>query len=105
MKAAADAPGQALSMDFRRGDIQLVSNHLIMHSRMAFEDDTAEGGARRHLLRLWLSYDEPGWGAAGWLEGLQASVSAFSGLAEIVSSLALGKLWALGKGYTGMAIT
>ncbi len=44
-------PGVALSMDLRRGDLQLLNNHVIAHGRAAFED----GPTPRHLLRLWLS--------------------------------------------------
>jgi hypothetical protein len=47
-------PGMALYMDFRPGDIQWVSNDLIMHSRTEFWDHP-EPQRRRHLLRLWLS--------------------------------------------------
>lgn len=47
-------PGMYLDMDLQPGDIQLLSNHTILHARTAYEDfdDPAE---RRHLLRLWLS--------------------------------------------------
>ncbi len=41
-------------MDFNVGDIQILNNYSILHSRSAFEDD-AKGG--RHLLRLWLNLD------------------------------------------------
>jgi hypothetical protein len=43
-----------LDMDFRPGDMQFVHNHVILHSRTAYEDwdDPAQ---KRHLLRLWLS--------------------------------------------------
>lgn len=50
-----DEPGCALEMDLRPGDIQLLSNHVIVHSRSAFED----GDQPRHLLRLWLSLPHP----------------------------------------------
>ena len=43
-----------LAMDFRPGDIQLLSNAKILHSREAFEDHP-EPDRRRHLLRLWLT--------------------------------------------------
>ena len=43
-----------LDMQFAPGDIQLVSNHLILHARTAYEDH-AEPARKRHLLRLWLS--------------------------------------------------
>ncbi len=39
------------SMD--RGDIQLISNTFVLHSRTAFEDHP-DPARRRHLLRLWL---------------------------------------------------
>ncbi len=41
-------------MQFAPGDIQLVSNHLILHARTAYEDH-ADRARKRHLLRLWLS--------------------------------------------------
>jgi hypothetical protein len=41
-------------MDFRPGDVQLLNNAKILHSREAYEDDDALD-RRRHLLRLWLS--------------------------------------------------
>ncbi len=39
---------------FQPGDLQLVNNHLLFHSRTAFED-YPEPDRRRHLLRLWLA--------------------------------------------------
>ncbi len=50
---AAD-PSIHLDMTFAPGDIQLVCNHSIMHSRTAYED-FPEPEKRRHLLRLWLA--------------------------------------------------
>jgi hypothetical protein len=44
----------ALSMDFEPGDVQLLSNHTILHARTAYEDHV-EPERKRHLLRLWLS--------------------------------------------------
>ena len=41
-------------MTFERGDIQLLSNHLVLHSRNAFED-FEEPERRRTLLRLWMN--------------------------------------------------
>lgn len=52
---AAD-PALYLEMDLAAGDIQLVSNHTILHARTAYEDDDAAHGSR-HLLRLWLSFE------------------------------------------------
>ena len=50
---AAD-PAFHLDMSFEPGDIQLLNNHWILHSRTAYEDH-AEPEKRRHLLRLWLA--------------------------------------------------
>lgn len=47
-----------LDMDLEPGDIQLISNHTILHARTAFED-WPEPEKRRHLLRLWVSIPEP----------------------------------------------
>ena len=41
-------------MRFAPGDIQLLNNHVIYHSRTAFKDD-AGTGQDRMLMRLWLS--------------------------------------------------
>jgi len=56
LDALAADPRFHLDMDFRPGDIQLLSNHHIFHSRTTYEDwpDIAR---RRHLLRLWLACD------------------------------------------------
>ncbi len=47
-------PELNLSMDLRPGDIQLLHNHQLLHSRADFED-WDEPERWRHLLRLWLS--------------------------------------------------
>lgn len=44
----------ALDMAFEPGDIQLLNNHLIYHSRTQFED-FPEKDKKRLLLRLWLA--------------------------------------------------
>lgn len=43
-----------MQMEFRRGDMQFLHNHQILHSRTDFED-WPEPERRRHLLRLWLA--------------------------------------------------
>jgi hypothetical protein len=43
-----------LGMTLRRGDMQFVHNHSLLHDRAGFED-WPEPARRRHLLRLWLS--------------------------------------------------
>lgn len=40
--------------DFRRGDIQFLHNHVIVHGRTLYED-WPEVERKRHLLRLWLA--------------------------------------------------
>ncbi len=50
----AAEPGRYLDMDLAPGDIQWLSNHVVIHSRTEYEDDP-EPEKKRHLLRLWLS--------------------------------------------------
>jgi hypothetical protein len=50
----AGSPELRLDMQFQPGDIQLISNHSVVHARTAYTEDP---GSQRHLLRLWLSLD------------------------------------------------
>jgi len=50
----ANHPEVRLDMQFEPGDVQLVSNHTVVHARTAYEDPPGPGRGR-HLLRLWLS--------------------------------------------------
>jgi hypothetical protein len=50
----AGSPELRLDMQFQPGDIQLISNHSVVHARTAYTDTP---GSERHLLRLWLSLD------------------------------------------------
>jgi hypothetical protein len=50
----AQSPELRLDMQFEVGDVQLLSNHVVVHARTAYEDMPGEP---RHLLRLWLSLD------------------------------------------------
>ena len=54
LEATANAPSFYVEMDFRPGDIQLLNNAQILHSREAYEDHE-DPTLRRHLLRLWLA--------------------------------------------------
>jgi hypothetical protein len=57
VKAVAEIaarPGIRYDMTFERGDIQLLNNHVVLHSREAFED-YPEPERRRDLLRLWVN--------------------------------------------------
>lgn len=53
----AGSPDLYLDMQFEPGDIQLISNHFVLHGRTAYED-YPDPERRRHLLRLWLSLTE-----------------------------------------------
>ena len=53
-EAIAGMPELYLDMQFEPGDIQLISNHVTLHARTAYEDGGGPAG-KRHLLRLWLS--------------------------------------------------
>jgi len=53
-EAIAERPDLHLDMQLGPGDVQLVSNHTVVHARTAYEDDPS---APRDLLRLWLSLD------------------------------------------------
>lgn len=53
----ADSPVFRLDMDLEPGDIQLLSNHSIVHARTDYEDHP-EPARKRHLLRLWLSIEK-----------------------------------------------
>jgi hypothetical protein len=78
----ASDPSVHLAMDFRPGDIQLINNCAILHSREGYTDDL-HPDRRRHLLRLWLTaangwalpdefYDRyPGRTAAGRPDGIR----------------------------------
>ena len=46
-------------MDFRPGDIQILHNHVTLHTRTEFED-WPEPERKRHLMRLWLAEDKGG---------------------------------------------
>lgn len=54
MQDLANDPALHLKMAFEPGDMQIIHNHQIMHSRTEYED-WPEPERRRHLLRLWLS--------------------------------------------------
>ncbi|MFK7731588.1 MAG: TauD/TfdA family dioxygenase [Pseudomonadales bacterium] len=49
-----DSPDLYIDMTLEPGDIQLVSNHTVLHSRTHYVDHEEEE-QKRHLLRLWIS--------------------------------------------------
>jgi hypothetical protein len=52
--AIAAAPEFHVEMDLAPGDVQLLSNHTIIHARTEYIDHP-EAERRRHLLRLWVT--------------------------------------------------
>jgi hypothetical protein len=61
-------------MDLRPGDIQLLNNSVVLHSRTAYHD---EEHRKRYLLRLWLNVENLiSWAAASPFSG---SISTSSG--------------------------
>jgi hypothetical protein len=57
-EAIANRPEIYLDMELARGDVQLLSNHTIIHGRTAYEDHD-DPARKRHLLRLWVSLEPP----------------------------------------------
>lgn len=64
--AIAGSPEFYLDMDLQPGDVQLLSNHTILHARTGFTD-WDEPERRRHLLRLWISLPERRSPKSRWL--------------------------------------
>jgi hypothetical protein len=62
-------------MDFRPGDIQVLHNHVTLHTRTAFED-WPEPERKRHLMRLWLAEDH---GGRPLLPGIRESLQGIRG--------------------------
>ncbi|HWK55441.1 MAG TPA: TauD/TfdA family dioxygenase, partial [Hyphomicrobiales bacterium] len=52
--AIAADPDVHFEMHFEPGDLQYLNNHVMFHTRTAFED-WPEPERKRHLLRMWLS--------------------------------------------------
>ena len=53
LESTANDPAFFVEMDFQPGDVQLLNNAKILHSREAYQDHD-DPNLRRHLLRLWL---------------------------------------------------
>lgn len=52
-ESIANDPAFHIEMDFEPGDVQLLNNTTVLHSREAYTDGE-DPAHRRHLLRLWL---------------------------------------------------
>ncbi|PJE24466.1 MAG: hypothetical protein CK431_05955 [Mycobacterium sp.] len=53
VEAIANDPAFHIEMRFEPGDVQLLNNAVVLHSREAYTD-AEDLSRRRHLLRLWL---------------------------------------------------
>jgi hypothetical protein len=58
-----------VDMDLLQGDIQLINNYTVFHSRTEYED-FPEPERRRHMLRLWLAFEQPWPLAPGFIRQL-----------------------------------
>lgn len=56
--AIAENPELYLDLEMQPGDIQLVNNYTVLHSRTAFVDHS-EPDKKRHMVRLWLRFLTP----------------------------------------------
>ncbi len=85
--AIGSEPGMAIDIEFLPGDVQLLSNHTVLHSRTAYVDGE-DPEHKRDLLRLWLSL--------GITATLRGRVARARELVRLVGETARGKLRALG---------
>ena len=60
-------------MDFRPGDIQVLHNHVTLHTRTAFEDWPGPE-RKRHLIRLWLT----DWDGRPLKQGFRENIQGFN---------------------------
>ena len=67
--------GFALSMGREKGDLQIINNFTVLHSRSAYTDAP---GTRRHLLRLWLSRRDSPRGGYDLIERFSGAESRFN---------------------------
>lgn len=58
VETIANDPLFHIEMEFRPGDVQLLNNTTVLHSREGYLDDD-DPSLRRHLLRVWLTTDTP----------------------------------------------
>lgn len=77
-------PAFQFTMNFVPGDIQLISNHTVIHGRTEFIDHTEED-QKRDLLRLWLSTEYP--------KGFYSNFLKASGYLHMIKNLLVSKLY------------
>jgi hypothetical protein len=53
-ESAMNRPGLAAMVPMERGDIQIVNNSFLLHSRTEFTD-YPEPQRKRHYIRIWLN--------------------------------------------------
>jgi TfdA family taurine catabolism dioxygenase TauD len=79
----ASRPELYLDMELARGDVQLLSNHTILHARSAYEDHE-DPARKRHLLRLWISLESR--------TPLRERISRLRGTVPMVTALARARI-------------
>ncbi|MGE3619650.1 MAG: TauD/TfdA family dioxygenase [Acidimicrobiia bacterium] len=58
MDEIVEEPGMSYDMDLEPGDVQLLLNYSVVHSRTHYQD-WEDPARKRHLLRLWLRQPTP----------------------------------------------
>lgn len=83
-----------LDMNLQPGDLQLISNHYVMHARTEFTDYTEDERAtdpekqKRHLLRLWVSVEEP----IGLMQQISRKLDQINMLGNLVSAWIISQM-------------
>lgn len=88
----ANSPEFYLDMELAPGDVQLLSNHTVLHARTSFED-YPEPERMRHLLRLWISVPEP--------LPLREKLRRLTSLASVIATAASETVRERLRGYRG----
>jgi hypothetical protein len=88
--AIANSDALRLDMDLQPGDVQLLSNHTILHARTGFTD-WPEPKRQRHLLRLWISLAEDRNARTRWRVLRSWTGLAFTAAGEILRTRMAGR--------------
>ena len=85
MEETVVSPDISFSFEMQVGDIQLVNNYCVFHSRTEYED-SHDPAQKRHLLRAWLSVPNsrvlPPWFKSRW--GLVVPGDVRGGIAPLI---------------------